>query len=33
MEKAIVKACAVILVDVSILIIALWRFVNYIWEE
>jgi hypothetical protein len=33
MEKAIVKACAVILVGVSILIIALWGLANYIWEE
>jgi hypothetical protein len=33
MEKAIVKACALILVDVSNLIIALWRLANYIWDE
>jgi hypothetical protein len=33
MEKAIVKACAEILLGVSILIITLWDLVNYIWEE
>jgi hypothetical protein len=33
MEKAIVKACAGILVNVAILILTLWHLANYIWEE
>jgi hypothetical protein len=33
MEKAIVKACAAILIGVSILITALWGLANYIWDE
>jgi hypothetical protein len=33
MEKAIVKACALILVGVAVLIISLWGFANYIWKE
>jgi hypothetical protein len=33
MEKAIIKACAGILVGVSVLITTLWNLANYIWEE
>ena len=32
MEKAIVKACAGILLSVSILVITLWQLADYTWD-